>query len=197
MWRWHLAEALKALYDAPGLQGHRGQERNVKEGSLATLRQTWRGKLAGWLFVAGFLGGVGGIIGAIAGAGLHVLAFGGICLCGALWASCREEAAQHRALFPETRLSTSEELMGVAVFCAWGGWLPALLGYWHLLAVCGICFCAAVFTAARDWHRQEADWAEELAALDAARHPLRRIVAAEREVHARRHTPPRGASKAP
>ena len=88
-----------------------------------------------------------------------------------------------------------ERLFIAAWLCALGGWLPAISGYgWHLLVMSGVCFGASCWVMVRDEGRTERkrteELSEKLAENEAARRPLSRIVAAEREVLARRRTAP-------
>ena len=78
-------------------------------------------------------------------------------------------------------------LLGAALLCATGGWLPALHGDWHLLALAVVCYCGGVYAVLLDAARE----ADRLAAEHAGpRRPLRRIVEAERETLARHRDAP-------
>ena len=83
-----------------------------------------------------------------------------------------------------------EMLFPLAFLLALGGWLPAISGYgWHLLGASGICLCGWLWiegrASLRNHRRLQKELAAEEAVREAARRPLRRIVAAEREVLAR------------
>ena len=65
--------------------------------------------------------------------------------------------------------------MAAALVCGMCGWLTGA----------AICFGAAVWITFRDAGRDDRRLRARLDALDAERHPLRRLAAAEREVAAR------------
>ena len=82
------------------------------------------------------------------------------------------------------RSDTGDRLLGASLLCAAGGWLPALCGDWHLLALALVCFCGGVWAVLL----REAREADRFGGEEGPRRPLRRIVEAERDA-LRRHRP--------
>ena len=80
------------------------------------------------------------------------------------------------------------KLLEVSFWCGFFGAPAAILGSWLPLGVSAACFCAAFWIAGRDESRAQRKLNEKYAELEAKRHPLSRIVAAEREVLARQGT---------
>ena len=82
------------------------------------------------------------------------------------------------------------KLLEVSFWCGFFGAPAAVAGWWLPLGVSAVCFCAAFWIAGRDESRAQRELDEKYAELEAKRHPLSRIVAAEREVLARQGAAP-------
>ena len=82
------------------------------------------------------------------------------------------------------------KLLGVSFWCGFFGAPAAVVGWWFPLGVSAVCFCAAVWIVCLDASRAQRELDEKYAEIEAKRHPLSRIVAAEREVLARQGAAP-------